>query len=59
MYSKVNTQIMKKQHLKLTASDLEYLHGLLSKGTLKVRKQKRAQDMLELNREKRFKEVSL
>ena len=50
---------MKKQHVQLTESDLDYLQGLLKKGTLKVRKQKRAQTLLELNREKTFREVSL
>ena len=49
---------MKKQHVELPESDLEYLQGLLSKGTLKVRKQKRAQALLELNRGKTYMEVS-
>jgi len=50
---------MKKQHVKLTDSQLEYLQGILRKGSLKVRKQKRAQALLELNRGKTFKEVSI
>ena len=49
---------MKKQHIKLATSDLEYLQGLLSKGALKVRKQKRGQALLELNRGKTYIEVS-
>ncbi|MCH2081075.1 MAG: helix-turn-helix domain-containing protein [Saprospiraceae bacterium] len=48
---------MKKQHISLTDLDLEYLQGLLSKGTLKVRKQKRGQALLELNRGKTYTEV--
>jgi len=49
---------MKKQHLKLKVSDKSYLQKLLSKGTLKVRKQKRAQALLELDKEKSYQEVS-
>lgn len=49
---------MKKQHVKLSDSDYQYLQDLLSKGTLKVRKQKRAQALLELNKGKTFVEVS-
>lgn len=49
---------MKKQHIKLSKKDLEYLEGLLSKGTLKVRKQKRAQALLELNKGKTYQTVS-
>lgn len=48
---------MKKQHISLTDSDLKYLQGLLSKGTIKVRKQKRGQALLELNRGKTYAEV--
>lgn len=48
---------MKKQHITLTDSDLGYLQNLLSKGTLKVRKQKRGQALLELNRGKTYIEV--
>lgn len=50
---------MKKQHIELTDTDLEYLQNLLTKGTLKVRKQKRAQGLLELNRGKTYSEVSV
>ena len=49
---------MKKQHVKLQASDFEYLQTLLSKGTLKVRKQNRARGLLELHKGKTFTEVS-
>ncbi len=49
---------MKKQHIKLTDSDLEYLQTLLSKGTLKVRKQNRARALLELHKGKTFVSVS-
>jgi len=49
---------MKKQHIELTKSDLNYLENLLSKGTLKVRKQKRSQALLELHRGKTYTEVS-
>jgi len=49
---------MKKQHIKLSEKDLGYLETLLSKGTLKVRKQKRAQALLELNKGKTYQTVS-
>lgn len=49
---------MKKQHIELTKSDLKYLENLLSKGILKVRKQKRSQGLLELHRGKTYEEVS-
>lgn len=49
---------MKKQHLELTKSDLDYLRGLLSKGSLKVRVQKRAMALQELHRGKTYAEVS-
>jgi len=49
---------MKKQHITLTIEDKNFIEKLLSKGTLKVRKQKRAQAMLELDRGKTYKEVS-
>jgi len=49
---------MKKQHIELTKSDLKYLENLLSKGMLKVRKQKRSQGLLELHRGKTYEEVS-
>ena len=41
---------MKKQHIKLTGQDEGYLKKLLSKGSLKVRVQKRAMALLELNK---------
>lgn len=49
---------MKKQHLKLSDSDKPYLQELLSKGSLKVRKHKRAIALLELDKEKTYMEVS-
>ena len=49
---------MKKQHIKLTSSDLKNLKDLLKKETLKVRKQKRAQGLLELDKGKTYVEVS-
>ena len=49
---------MKKQHVKLTVENYEYLRGLLSKGRLNVRKQQRAQALLDLDSGKTFKEVS-
>jgi transposase len=49
---------MKKQHLKLSDSDKIYLQALLSKGTLQVRKHKRAVALLELDKEKTYQEVS-
>ena len=49
---------MKKQHIRLSEKDLEFLENLLSKGTLKVRKQKRAQALLELNKGKTYQMVS-
>lgn len=48
---------MKKQHIELPEPDHQYLLDLLSKGSLKVRKQKRAQTILELNRGKTYVEV--
>ncbi len=48
---------MKKQHIELTKSDLEYLQSLLSKGELKVKKMKRATALLELHKGKTFVEV--
>lgn len=48
---------MKKQHLKLTKKDRDYLKKLLSKGTLKVRVQKRALSLLELDKERTYAEV--
>lgn len=49
---------MKKQHITLTEADYDYLQILLTKGTLKVRKQNRARGLLELHRGKTFMEVS-
>jgi len=49
---------MKKQHIKLSQPDYEYLRDLMSKGSLKVRKQQRAQALLDLNRGKTYQEVS-
>ena len=48
---------MKKQHVKLTKKDQEFLVSLLSKGTLRVRKQKRAQALLDLHSGKTYAEV--
>jgi len=48
---------MKKQHIELSEAEENYLKELLSKGSLKVRKQKRAQALLELHRGKTFREV--
>lgn len=49
---------MKKRHVHLTESDRLYLEELLSKGTISVRKQKRAQGLLELDKSKTFLEVA-
>ena len=49
---------MKKQHLKLEDTDRFYLQQLLSKGSIKVRKQKRALALLELDKGKTYQEVS-
>lgn len=49
---------MKKQHIELVQSDIDFLNQLLAKGTLKVRKQKRAQALLELNKGKTYKAVA-
>ena len=49
---------MKKQHITLQVSDKSFIENLLSKGTMKVRKQKRAQALLELDRGKTYEEVS-
>ena len=49
---------MKKQHLQLQDSERTHLKDLLSKGTLKVRVQKRALCLQELDRGKTYKEVS-
>lgn len=49
---------MKKQHIELKSKDQVYLENLLSKGTIKLSKQKRAQALLELNKGKTFQEVA-
>ena len=49
---------MKKQHIELSEEDRTYLVDLLSIGRLSVRKVKRAQAMLELDRGKTYQEVS-
>jgi transposase len=49
---------MKKQHVNLSESDKVFLEELLSRGSLKVRKQKRATALLELNRGKTLVSVS-
>jgi transposase len=43
---------MKKQHIKLTAKDREYLESLISKGKLSAKIFKRATGLLELDRGK-------
>lgn len=48
---------MKKQHVELSRKDQSYLESLLSKGTLKVRKQKRILGLLELNQGKTYESV--
>ena len=49
---------MKKQHVQLSSVDQEYLRALLSKGTLAVKKQKRGQALLELNKGASYTAVS-
>jgi len=49
---------MKKQHIELIKKDITFLEKLLSKGSLNVRKQKRIQGLLYLNKGKTFVEVS-
>ena len=49
---------MKKQHLQLQEEDRAYLKDLLSKGSLKVRVQKRAVCLQELDKGKTYQEVS-
>jgi transposase len=48
---------MKKQHVELTKEDESYLESLLSKGTHKAKKLKRARALLELNKGKTHIEV--
>lgn len=49
---------MKKQHIELRKKELPILENMLSKGSLKVRKQKRIQGLLYLNKGKTYTEVS-
>ena len=49
---------MTKQHVVLSESDKQFLEEILSKGSLKVRKQKRAMALLELHRGKTLQSVS-
>ena len=48
---------MKKQHVKLSSKDQNYLQSLLAKGTMNVRKQKRVLALLELNKGKTIESV--
>jgi transposase len=48
----LDNQEMKKQHVKLTAKDREYLESLISKGKLPAKIFKRATGLLELDRGK-------
>jgi putative transposase len=45
---------MKRQHVKLTAEDREYLEGLISKGSLSTKSYRRALSLLELDRRKTY-----
>ena len=49
---------MKKPHLESTPSEREHLKGLLKKGSLNVRVQKRILALLELDKGKSYKSVS-
>jgi len=49
---------MKKSHVQLLETEREYLQGLLSKGRLNVRVQKRALGLLELDKGKSYQSVS-
>jgi len=49
---------MKKQHLKLSTADRDYLQSLVSKGTLAVKIFKRATGLLELDRGKTLQAVA-
>ena len=49
---------MKKQHVELKEEDRAYLKALLSKGSIRVRVQKRALCLQELDRGKSYQEVS-
>jgi len=49
---------MKKQHVRLTPTDREYLEALISKGDLKAKVYRRALGLLELDRSKTYTVVS-
>jgi transposase len=49
---------MKKQHVKLTEEDRNYLENLISKGTLPIKMYRRALGLLELDRGKTYQVVS-
>ena len=49
---------MKKQHVKLTLEDREYLEGLISKGSLSTKIYRRALSLLELDRGKTYTALS-
>lgn len=49
---------MKKEHVKLTEEDRQYLEGLTSKGEIRARTYSRALGLLELDRGKTFTEVA-
>ena len=49
---------MKKQHIQLQDQERKYLNGLLRRGSLAVRVQKRILGLLELDRGKTYKAVS-
>ena len=49
---------MKKEHVKLTQTDEQYLKELVQKGTLATKTYRRALALLELNRGKTYIEVS-
>ena len=49
---------MQKQHITLRDIDRDYLKQLLTKGSMKVRKQKRIQGLLRLDEGKSYQEVS-
>jgi transposase len=49
---------MKKEHIKLTKPDREYLESIISKGKVAAKVFKRAMGLLELNRGKTLQEVA-
>lgn len=53
-----NVKTMKKQHVKLTDQDRDFLKALISKGNLPARIYKRAIGLLELDRGKTYTAVS-